>query len=79
MQFKAFFTMATFVVGAVFVMSDIGFDIALLQNYVYQGAVHEECKNKHGLPGYLKYKNEHGADAYLECVEKRGKASAFST
>ena len=47
MQLKKFVAMATFAVGAVMVTTDIGFDFALLQNYIYQTLAYEECQDKY--------------------------------
>ena len=47
MQFNQFFTVVIFLVNAVFVTTDIGFDIALLRNYIHQERAWEECFNKY--------------------------------
>ena len=71
MQFKHFFTMVTFLVGAVFVTTDIGFDVALFRNYVYQEQVRvdEVCDNKFRVGTSLE---EGSYTAYFECVKKHG-------
>ena len=58
--------MATFVIGAIFVTTDIGFDLALLRNYIYQERAWEECWNKHGPAGNRNH------TAVQDCIKKHG-------
>ena len=59
------FTFATFVVGAVFVATDIGFDFALLRNYVHPVLAEEDCRKE-----YRNIPENRNMNAYFECWKK---------
>ena len=56
--------MATFAVGAVMVTTDIGFDFALLQNYIHQKLAFEECNDKYW------YEERWNWTTYMLCGQK---------
>ena len=60
MKLGHFYTMVTFVVGAVFVTIDVGFDVALLKNYIDQDRADEVCKDKYWNVAHIECREEHG-------------------
>ena len=62
MQLNIFFAMATFSVGAVMMTTDIGFDFALLQDYIHQQLALKECQD---------WNDEHkNYTIYMQCQQK---------